>query len=555
MKYILTICSLLLLSAAPFCLAYGIDIQQRNFVVPLVKGDGYTALIRLKLSLPREERLPVLLQQVILSLDGTTDLSDIDAIQIYGSTDSNYLRKEKASQAALFARYDGAGLKAAAVAINGNLRILSGDYYIWIGLSLKQSANIHNRIVLAPLSVQLSGRERVVLAGDPVFFRMATAVRRSMQDNIHTSRIPGIATAKNGDLLAVFDARYRSWRDLQGDIDIALCRSADKGNSWLPVQQIIDKKTWGGLPEKFNGVSDGCVLVDENSGNIFVAGLWMYGVLDENGRWIEGLTDSSEAWNHQWLNRASQPGFDPKQTAQFLIVKSIDNGQTWSEPVNITRMGKKEAWWLWAPAPGQGLTLDDGTLVFPSQGRDNTGKPFSNITYSKDGGKTWTSSQPALAEATTESAVVQLDDGSLMLNMRTNANAGLTGAGNGRSVAVTTDMGKTWKEHPSSRKALPEPVCMASLHKHEFVKDGRKRSVLLFTNPNTTTARNHITLKVSFDNGSTWPSQQYILLDELNGAGYSCITSIDANTIGVLYESSQAQLVFQQIGIDELVKQ
>ncbi|ULT41198.1 glycoside hydrolase [Niabella defluvii] len=37
-----------------------------------------------------------------------------------------------------------------------------------------------------------------------------------MQDNVHTSRIPGLATALNGDLLAIYDARYDSRRDLQG---------------------------------------------------------------------------------------------------------------------------------------------------------------------------------------------------------------------------------------------------------------------------------------------------------------------------------------------------
>ena len=39
-------------------------------------------------------------------------------------------------------------------------------------------------------------------------------------------------------------------------------------------------ETWGGLPEKYNGVSDACILVDEKTGDIYVAGLWMHGVLD-----------------------------------------------------------------------------------------------------------------------------------------------------------------------------------------------------------------------------------------------------------------------------------
>jgi sialidase-1 len=64
-----------------------------------------------------------------------------------------------------------------------------------------------------------------------------------------------------------------------------------------------------------------------------------------------------------------------------------------------------------------------------------------------------------------------------------------------------------------------------------------------------------ITLQASFDDGMTWPAAKHILLDELNGRGYSCITSVDSNTIGLLYESSQAHLVFQQVNIQEIIEQ
>lgn len=57
---------------------------------------------------------------------------------------------------------------------------------------------------------------------------------------------------------------------------------------------------------------------------------------------------------------------------------------------------------------------------------------------------------------TTESQVAEVEPGVLMLNMRDNR-------GGSRAVSTTTDLGKTWKEHESSRTALQEPVCMASL--------------------------------------------------------------------------------------------
>jgi sialidase-1 len=376
--------------------------------------------------------------------------------------------------------------------------------------------------------------------------RLGVAVRKHMQDNVHTSRIPGLATTNKGTLLAIFDARRESSRDLQGHMDIGLHRSTDGGQSWEPLQVVLDMGEWGGLSEKFNGVSDACILVDENSDAIYIAGLWMHGVINEEGIWQENLTDTSSAWNHQWRNKGSQPGYEVKETSQFLLTKSIDDGITWSDPVNLTRMCKKEEWWLWAPAPGSGIVMKDGTLIFPTQGRDNNGIPFSNITYSKDGGETWITSNAAYTN-TTESAVVQLGDGSLMLNMRDNRNRKNKGDTNGRSVFITNDLGESWIEHPTSHGALPEPVCMASLFKHEFTDNGVLKSVLLFSNPNSPYFRKDMTIKMSFDEGMNWPRKYWMLLDEGGSRGYSCLTSLGESTIGIIYESSRADLVFQKL--------
>jgi len=237
-----------------------------------------------------------------------------------------------------------------------------------------------------------------------------------------------------------------------------------------------------------------------------------------------------------------------------LIAKSSDDGKTWSEPINLTEMCKKEAWWLWAPAPGNGITLKDGTLVLPTQGRDKNGLPFSNITYSKDSGKTWKTSNPAYSN-TTECAVVELDNGVLMLNMRDNRNEKEKGATNGRAIAITTNLGDTWTEHATSHGALQEPVCMASLYKHEYTVDGKKQSVLIFSNPNTKQGRYNITIKASLDQGKTWPEKYWLLLDEGYGRGYSSLTSVDEQTIGIFYESSQADMTFQKIELKELLHQ
>jgi sialidase-1 len=182
--------------------------------------------------------------------------------------------------------------------------------------------------------------------------------------------------------------------------------------------------------------------------------------------------------------------------------------------------------------------------VMPTQGRDAEGLPFSNITYSKDGGKSWTVSEPA-RQNTTECAVVELADGSLMLNMRDNRNRADKSETNGRAVAVTSDLGKTWVKHSSDHGALPEPTCMASLIAYQ--------GLLLFSNPNNKNQRSDMTLQASLDQGVTWQPENSLLLDEGKGRGYSSLVMIDDETVGILYESSQANLVFQKVPLVELL--
>jgi sialidase-1 len=81
------------------------------------------------------------------------------------------------------------------------------------------------------------------------------------------------------------------------------------------------------------------------------------------------------------------------------------------------------------------------------------------------------------------------------------------------------------------------------------------KSILLFSNPDITERpRRRTSIKVSFDDGMTWPEEFFLLLDEGNNRGYSCLTSVDENTIGILYEGSQAHMTFESIPLEELLK-
>jgi sialidase-1 len=383
---------------------------------------------------------------------------------------------------------------------------------------------IKRRLVLLPMLLAAT-LETGSPADAPVF------LHRRGEHQCHTFRIPALNRTEKGTLIAVYDMRYEGSRDLQGHMDIGMSRSTDGGRTWSTPRPIMDMGEYGGLPQSENGCSDPNILVDRTTNEIMVSALWSHG----------------KPGQHQWRGRGSEPGFAIGVTAQFMMVRSKDDGLTWTPPENRTRQLKQESWYLFAPAPGNGICLEDGTLVMPTQGRDAQGLPFSNLMSSRDHGRSWIVSAPARHD-TTECAVAELGDGTLMLNMRDNRNTADKGPTNGRAVSRTRDLGKTWTVHPSDHSALPEPVCMGSLIMHRLA-DGRR--VLFFSNPRHKTKRQEITIQASLDGGVTWPERHHVLIDPNPSFGYSSLTIIDAEALGIHYESSEADIAFRRIPLNE----
>ena len=400
-----------------------------------------------------------------------------------------------------------------------------GENVISIGCNLLESASLDGYVSATAKGIGFGNGDTAKFEG-PTHIRrkIGYALRQRGQDGVTGYRIPGITTTQAGTLIAVYDNRNRNRGDLPGDIDVGMSRSKDGGQSWEPMKVIMDM---GNDPKwNYDGIGDPSILTDRVNGIIWVASTWSHG-------------------NRSW--RGSGPGMTPEETGQFMLVKSLDDGLTWSPPINITPQVKTNANWRFVlQGPGNGITLRDGTLVFPAQFRGVNdepinGKPFSTIIFSKNRGETWKIGTGVRID-TTEAQIVQLADNSIMINCRDNR-------GGSRSIYTTKDLGKTWQEHPTTRKALIEPVCNAGLLRIEHPKHG---PLLIFSNPNTTRGRHHFTLKLSKDEGMTWPEKWHTLYDERPGSGYSVLTPIGNDKIGVLYEGP-GELYFLRFAIDELL--
>ncbi|MBQ8061244.1 MAG: exo-alpha-sialidase [Bacteroidales bacterium] len=409
--------------------------------------------------------------------------------------------------------------KSGKIVLSFDRPLVKGDNHFYVSLNVSSSkVGLADTFSCGVTSVTLDGAGAAVNQHGPsAGRRYALALRNHGDDGSDSYRIPAIARTKSGDLIAVYDIRWTSSYDLQSDIDIGYQISRNGGKTWSKMKVAMDMGEYGGLPKDQNGTGDPCVLVDDVTGDIFIFAIWAH-----------GLEGSYSIFN-------SKSGLDPIDVAQLAMVRSSDGGKTWSAPISITPQVKDPASSTIFQGPGCGITMQDGTLVVPIQVWDKDKIPSAGIMYSKDHGSTWTVSEMAM-DHVCEDQVVEVQPGVLMLNMRNHSSNDRT-----RKVYTTSDLGRTWTPH-ASNDVLQEPVCQASI-----LKAGK---TILFANPDSRTSRNMFTVKASDDLGVTW--NRSLLLDEEGGWGYSCMAMIDDQTVGILYEGSTSQLVFQAVRLDDI---
>lgn len=496
------------------------DIKLTPIRVPALAGDKEVVLYLLNIYF-QEGTEKTILKNIAVNFTQDSQTDCISSLKIY----------QAGAPGMVFGTLQKPGTSTT---ISGSQFLSTGINSLNLGFVIKTDASLTNKFEIEDIVLSFSNSPTVRISPDSKFVnRPALLLRAVGQDQVHTYRIPGLATTNKGTLIAVYDNRYLNSGDLQGDIDVGMSRSTDGGQTWSAMKKVLDMGDYGGLPQEQNGIGDPSVLVDQTTSTIWVAGLWVSGIPGQS------------AWN------GSGPGLKPGETGQFVLTKSEDDGLSWSQPINITKQCKNPAWKLFFQGPGKGITLADGTLVFPAQFKDAQAVPWSTVICSKDHGKTWTVGTGAKSN-TTESQVVQLADGSLMLNMRDDRNRTEKGDNNGRAVAVSKDLGQTWITHASSNSALQESNCMASLISTKILIGGTYKEVLFFSNPNVKTTRAHMTIKVSLDQGLTWPISYQAELNSADSFGYSCLTMVDEKNLGILYEGTR-DLYFQKIPVADLI--
>ena len=323
-----------------------------------------------------------------------------------------------------------------------------------------------------------------------------------------TYRIPGIVVSKRGVIIAYTSARRNLDLGDWSNIDIVLRRSTDGGRTWEASRRIAgDSK----------GTTDNPVaIVDRQTGVIHF--------------------------------------LFQKNYARCYYMRSNDDGRSFSDPVNITyvfeQFHPEYDWNVIAPSVGHAIQLRSGRLLVPiwmANGKSEgpivrAHRPSAVATiYSDDHGKTWKRGDIIVnnSEETpnpSEAMAVELADGRVMINIRNESTR------HRRLVAISPDGISHWSK-PTFDDQLFEPVCAASIERYSLHPPA-DRTRILFSNPDSQSipgvgahqfsSRENLTLRMSYDEGQTWPVQRVI---DPGVTGYSDLAVGPDHTIYCIYES------------------
>jgi len=348
----------------------------------------------------------------------------------------------------------------------------------------------------------------------PVFAQEEIPVFTAGEEGYACYRIPAIVTTLEGTLLAFAEARRKNCGDA-GDIDLVLKRSTNGGKTWSAMQVVWD--------DAGNTCGNPAPVVDRKTGKIVLLSTWNLGE-DHEPQIIDGSS---------------------KDTRRIFVLNSTDDGASWSSPREITAQVKLPNWTWYATGPVNGIQMRSrpyrGRLVISCDHIEaGTKKYFSHAILSDDGGKTWQLGGTTPTDQVNECSVAELPGGMLMLNMRSYNGLRI------RQVATSSDGGQSWSAL-SGDSTLVEPVCQGSLLWYD--KKGRK-PFLAFSNPSSQKSRSQMTVRISYDQGLTWPVK---MLVHEGPSAYSNLAILPNGDLACYYEggskSPYEQILFKVVSV------
>lgn len=340
------------------------------------------------------------------------------------------------------------------------------------------------------------------------------------KDNSYKSiRIPCIVNA-HGTLVAVAEGRQSPGDQSNNDMIVSISKNG--GKSW-------SKPTVAVAADGGSSLGNPCLLYDPEKKLTIL----MY------QRYPKGVSEQGKV--------QPAPGFDdPKRTLGCFIITSKDHGRHWSKPVDVTRTTRHEDCSITCSGPNPGVVLTQG----PHKGRlvvaFNEAPAFGNwhitAAYSDDHGKTWKLGEKSESgKRVNEVSSAELPGGEVLVVSR-------SWGGSHRAVSVSSDGGETWGP-VTAHMDLPSPNCQNGLTRYSFDNQAKygNKSRLIFSACEP--GRKDGFLKMSYDEGQTWPVQKSI------GAGpfaYSVLCPVKPGIVGMLFEGRDNKILFAPVSISWL---
>jgi sialidase-1 len=363
-------------------------------------------------------------------------------------------------------------------------------------------------------------------------------------------RTPQILVTKAGTLLAVAQGRL-SDHD-QSENDIIAKRSTDGGKTWSPYVIVADAGR-----DTLNSIN--VVQVRETGRVIVMGSIIPFGYEYANPKYLSPGMQGYQKRNGRYDRPFISLGYEGNDIQRAYVVTSDDDGRTWSPMTDVTREAKMPPPMVWVmPGPGIGLQLQygphAGRIVMPCYARwlnpnSTTAVPGEErgsaryehapyMVYSDDRGKSWKRGElakpgkpPAGKKSpgtyTSEPQIVELDDGTLMLNAR---------AGTTRNVSRSRDGGVTW-DPVLVDDSLKVTETAGGIIAYSRARDGEKGR-LLFSNP-VAARRTEGRIWISYDEGRTWPHYRVLVPGAFS---YSTLARMPDGRVGCLYDGEGKQV-------------